>query len=123
MHPGAPLLPIAQRAASKDVEDGQHLGEGTPFLGQHDAGAHYDHPVGLGLLCSSLPVPADLSQVVLPAVAAFIEGLVLAVAVVSCMHANTFNSSLVLADYWLIQLIVLEITIKSIYIYLIMSTT
>ena len=83
MYPGAPLLPIPEGPSSKDVEDGQHLGEGPTLLGQHNASAHYDHPLCLGLLCSGLPVPAHLRQVVLPAVAALIEGLVLTVTIVT----------------------------------------
>lgn len=61
VHPRAPLLPIAERAPSKDVEDGQHLGKRASLLGQHNACAHDHHPLGLGLLCSGFPVPAHLS--------------------------------------------------------------
>lgn len=83
--PGAPLLATAQRAASKDVEDGQHLCQSPTILGQHNTSANDDHPLGLGLLGSRLPVSAHLCQVVCPGVAALIEGLVLAVAVEACM--------------------------------------
>ena len=61
VYPGAPLLAISQGTASKDVKDGQHFGHGTALFSKHDAGAHYDHPLGFGLLCRIFPVSTNFS--------------------------------------------------------------
>jgi len=95
VYPGAPLLAISQGAASKDVKDGQHFGHCTALFCKHDAGAHYDHPLGFGLLCRILPVSAHFSQVVSATGAALIEGLALAVAVVACTPSDKGECNLV----------------------------
>ena len=88
VYPGAPLLAISQGAASKDVENGQHLGHCAALFCEHDAGAHYDHSLCFGLLCCILPVSAHFSQVVSAAGTALIESLALTVAVVACTLTN-----------------------------------
>jgi hypothetical protein len=45
--PGEPLAAAAQRAASKDIEDGQHARQGAAFPSQHDAEAHHHLAVHL----------------------------------------------------------------------------
>lgn len=84
VNPGTPLLPRPQGAASKDVEDGQHLCKCPSILGQHNASSDDDHPLSVCFLCSCFPVSADLCQVVLPRAAVLVESLILAVAIEPC---------------------------------------
>jgi hypothetical protein len=57
--PGEPLAAAAQRPARKDLEHGNHLGQGSSILGQHDACAQDDN-ARLRALGSPLPLAADL---------------------------------------------------------------